>query len=102
VAPQVASGGAARVGVLMHQLDGHLTGVGRYMASLTAELCRRDHGVDVFPLVVGALGALDSDPHVRRRITTDPQVRRALALTRRASRVAGHRASFLTIGSTLA
>ena len=97
-----ASGRAARVGLLVHQLDGRLTGVGRYMASLTAELCRRDYGVEIFPLVVGPLGALESDPHVFSRITTDAQLRTMLALTQRGSRVVGHRASFLTIGSALA
>ena len=91
-----------RVGVLVHQLNRHLTGVGRYMASLTAELCRRDDGIDVFPLVVGPLGVLESDPRVHARITTDPVVRRALALTQHSSRFVGHRASFLTMGSTLA
>jgi len=89
------------VGLLAHQLDGRLTGVGRYMVSLTAELCSRDNGIEVLPLVVGPLGALDDDPHVRRRIPTDPQVRHALALTYRASRVVGHRASFVTIGNAL-
>ena len=84
----------------MHQLDRPLTGVGRYMASLTAELCHRQDGVDVFPLVVGPLGALDSDPDVRRRIPADPHVRRALTLTHSMSRRAGHRAAFLTLGST--
>ena len=56
------SRGARRVGLLSHQLDGELTGVGRYMAAITAELCAADHGVDAVPLVVGPLG----DPRRQR------------------------------------
>jgi glycosyltransferase involved in cell wall biosynthesis len=96
------TGAAPRVGLLAHQLEGELTGVGRYMAALIAELCHGDYGVDAFPLVVGSLGALASDPHVRRRVPADAAVRRALALTQRASHLMGHRAAFLTAGSAAA
>lgn len=91
-----------RVGILAHQLDGDLTGVGRYMATLITELCRADHGVDVVPLVVGSLGALRGDPGVRERVPADRTVQRALGQTQRASRFAGHRASLLSAGSAAA
>ena len=102
VAARALSGRTPRVGLLVHQLDSRLTGVGRYMASLTAELCRGAYDVEIFPLVVGPLGPLESDPDVFGRITAETQIQALLALAQRASQVAGHRASFLTIGSALA
>lgn len=91
--------GRLRVGLLMHQLDGELTGVGRYMASLTASLCHVDHGIDVIPLIVGPLGGLRSDPDVRQRVPSDGMVCFALTCTQRSGRLCGHRASLLTVGS---
>jgi glycosyltransferase involved in cell wall biosynthesis len=96
------TGAASRVGLLAHQLDGELTGVGRYMAALIAELCRGGHGIEAVPLVVGPLGALGDEEPVRRRVPADDAVARALAATQRASRVMGHRAAFLTAGSAAA
>jgi glycosyltransferase involved in cell wall biosynthesis len=90
------------VGILAHQLDGELTGVGRYMTALIAELCRDEQAVDAVPLVVGPLGALEHDAAVRARVPTDRRVRQALQRTLRASRLVGHRAAFLSAGSAAA
>lgn len=91
-----------RVGVLAHQLDGDLTGVGRYMASLLVELCNRDHGVDVVPLVVGPIGVLEGQDAVGARLPADRTVSRALDAVQRAARLRGHRAALLTVGSAAA